>query len=412
MRFENKNVLITGISGFVGSHLAKFLLDRKATVFGLVRRRVDGSRPKNLVDKGILNEVKLIEGDITDITAVGSAIKESKPDIIFHLAAQSFVPASFSNPLATLEANTMGTVNLLESVRLQQLDPVVVFAGSSEQYGLTFYTQNQYRLAIKKYENIFPPPERFPELPMNEGNPLRPLSPYAVSKVHGEHLMRGFHYSYGLKTVVSRGFNHEGAGRGPSFVTSAITSQVMRLKLGETDKILIGNVNTFRDWSHVSDIVEGYCLLAEKGKYGDVYVQGSMRTNSVLSYILLSLEGAGWRVEKIKSMRREGMVIEEPTQRDHSELFGLKFVKTKVDKAMLQEELEFSMEDEGIWVYTDKGTIPIRFDPEKFRPVDVPILLSDCRKIQQLGFRASHKLEDIIDDQLNYFSRAENRNLG
>ncbi len=411
MALENKSVLITGISGFVGSHLAKFLLDRKATVFGLVRRRADGSRPKNLVDKGIFNEVKLMEGDITDITAVGSALRESNPDIIFHLAAQSFVPPSFSNPLATLETNTIGTANLLESVRLQQLDPIIVFAGSSEEYGLVFYTQNQYRLAIKKYGNIFPPPERFPELPINEGNPLRPLSPYAVSKVHGEHLMRGFHYSYGLRTIVSRAFNHEGAGRGSVFVTSAITSQVMKLKLGEADKILLGNVNTFRDWSHVSDIVEGYCLLAEKGKYGEVYVQGSMRTNSVLSYILLSLESGGWGVEKIESMRR-GKVIEEPTQRDHSELFGLKFVKTRVDKAMLQEELEFSLEDKGIWVYTDKGKIPIQFNPERFRPVDVPILFSDCRKIQQLGFRVSHKLEDIIDDQLTYFSRVENRNLG
>ena len=411
MVLENKNVLITGISGFVGSHLAKFLLDRKATVFGLVRRRADGSRPRNLVEKGILDEVKLIEGDITDITAVGFALRQSEPDIIFHLASQSFVPPSFSNPLATLEANTIGTANLLESVRLQQLDPIIVFAGSSEEYGLVFYTQNQYRLALKKYGNIFPPPEKFPELPINEGNPLRPLSPYAVSKVHGEHLMRGFYFSHGLKTIVSRGFNHEGAGRGPTFVTSTITSQVMKLKLGETDKILLGNVNAFRDWSHVSDIVEGYCLLAEKGKYGDVYVQGSMRTNSVLSYILLSLEGGGWRVDKIESMRG-GKMMEEPTQRDHSELFGLKFVKTKVDKAMLQEELEFSMEDGGIWVYTDKGKIPIQFNPEKFRGVDVPILFSDCRKIQQLGFRISHKLEDIIDDQLNYFSRAENRNLG
>lgn len=411
MGFNNKNVLITGISGFVGSHLAKFLLDRKSNVFGLVRRRADGSRPKNLVEKGILNEVKLMEGDITDITAVGFALRESKPDVIFHLASQSFVPTSFSNPLATLETNTTGTANLLESVRLQQLDPIIVFAGSSEEYGLVCYTQNQYQLAVKKYGNIFPPPERFPELPINEGNPLRPLSPYAVSKVHGEHLMRGFYYSYGLKSVVSRGFNQEGAGRGPIFVTSAITSQVMKLKLGETDKISLGNVNIFRDWSHISDIVEGYCLLAEKGKYGDVYVQGSMRTNSVLSYVLLSLEGGGWRVEKIESMRG-GKVIEEPTQRDHSELFGLKFAKTKVDKAMLQEKLEFGMEDRGIWVYTDKGKIPIRFNREKFRRVDVPILFSDCRKIQEIGFRVSHKLEDIIDDQLNYFSRAENRNLG
>jgi len=106
VRLENKNVLITGISGFVDSHLAKFWLDRKATVFGLLRRRADGSRPKNLVEKGILDEVKLIEGDITDITAAGFALKQSEPDIIFHPASQSFVPMSFINPLATLEAKT------------------------------------------------------------------------------------------------------------------------------------------------------------------------------------------------------------------------------------------------------------------------------------------------------------------
>jgi GDPmannose 4,6-dehydratase len=411
MGLENKNVFITGISGFVGSHIAKFLVDRNSNVFGLARRRADGSRPKNLVEKGILDEVKLMEGDITDITAVGFALRESKPDVIFHLASQSFVPTSFSNPLATLETNTTGTANLLESVRLQELNPVIVFAGSSEEYGLVCYTQNQYQLALKKYGNIFPPPERLPELPINEDNPLRPLSPYAVSKVHGEHLMRGFFYSYGIKSIVSRGFNQEGAGRGPIFVTSAITNQVMKLKLGETDKILLGNVNIFRDWSHISDIVEGYCLLAEKGKYGDVYVQGSMRTNSVLSYALLSLERGGWEVEKIESMRG-GKIIEEPTQRDYSELFGFKFAKTKVDKIMLQEELEFGIEDGGIRVYTDKGKIPILFDQGKFRQVDVPILFSDCRKIQEIGFRVSHKLEDIIDDQLNYFSRAENRNLG
>jgi len=353
----------------------------------------------------------LIEGDITDITAIGSALRQSNPDVIFHLAAQSYVPRSFENPLEVAETNAMGTANLLEAVRLQGLDPVVVFAGSSEEYGLVFSSEGQYQRAIEKYGVIFPEPESFPELPTNESGPLRPISPYAVSKVYGEYVMRNYFHVYGLRTIVSRGFNHEGAGRGIHFVTALVTSQVMKLKLKETDKIVIGNVNSCRDWSHISDIIEGYCLLAEKGRYGDVYVQGSMRTNSVLSYILLSLQEAGWEVEKIESMKN-GKIVDNPMEKDCSPMFGVNFAKTKADKTILEGELEFTIDDEGIWVHTNKGKIPIVFDKERFRAVDVPLLLSDTSKIQKLGFKVSHSLEDIIREQLDYFLRRENRNLG
>jgi len=124
--------------------------------------------------------------------------------------------------------------------------------------------------------------------------------------------MRNYYHSYGIKTVVSRAFNHEGAGRGLMFVTSVITNQIMKLKFGEIAKISIGNINAFRDWSHVKDIVNGYILLAEKGGSGEVYNQGSMRTNSVLSYILLGLEEAGLNIEKIETINGE-KVIKEPT---------------------------------------------------------------------------------------------------
>ena len=179
--------------------------------------------------------------------------------------------------------------NLLEAVRVKDVDPVVVFAGSSEEYGLVLSSEEQYKKAIEKYGTIFPAPERMPEVPTTETNPLRPMSPYAVSKVYGDYLMRNYWYSYGIRTVISRAFNHEGAGRGNMFVTSVATSQVMRMKFGELDSITIGNVNAFRDWSHVDDIIEGYLILAEKGNYGVVYNQGSMRTNSVMSYLLMSL---------------------------------------------------------------------------------------------------------------------------
>ena len=298
--------------------------------------------------------------------------------------------------------NCLGTENLLEAIRSKGLDPVIVFAGSSEEYGLTFVSDSQYQNALKKYGTIFPPPTAIPELPITETNPLRPMSPYAVSKVYGDYLMRNYHTCYGLKTVISRSFNNEGAGRGKMFVTSTITRQVMQLKRDEIDKIVIGNVNAFRDWSHVNDIVKGYCLLAQKGKYGDVYNQGSQRTNSILSYVLLSLECAGYIVDKIQTVKGD-KVINNPNEIDDSEMFGLRFEKTKIDKLLLEDKLEFQPADLGIIAFTDKGKITVEFDAERFRPAEVPILLTSTSKIQQLGFKTNHTLKDIINDQLNYY---------
>ena len=402
MSLKNKNVFITGISGFVGSHLAKHLLNEGANVFGLVRRRADGTIPQNLKYLGIEKETGLLEGDVRDVSSIASALDISKPDIIFHFAAQSFIPRSFSCPGETMEINCLGTANLLSAVRSKELNPVIVFAGSSEEYGLVFFSDFQYQHAISKYGVIFPPPVSIPELPITESNPLRPMSPYAVSKVYGDYLMRNYHTCYGLKTVISRSFNNEGAGRGKMFVTSTITRQVMQSKRGEIDKIVIGNVNAFRDWSHVDDIVKGYCLLAQKGKYGDVYNQGSQRTNSILSYVLLSLECAGYTIDKIQTIKGD-KVVDNPTAIDDSEMFGLRFEKTRVDKLLLEDKLEFQPADLGIIAITDKGKITIEFDAERFRPAEVPILLTRTAKVQELGFQINHSLKDIINDQLNYY---------
>lgn len=408
MDWEEKRVLITGISGFVGSYLARCLLDEGAEVYGILRRRADWSVPRNLIDRGIYGKVKLIEGDLQDISSLALALDESQPDVIFHLAAQSFVPKSFVNPIETMNINCMGTANLLEAIRIKNYDPVVIFAGSSEEYGLVISSESQYERIKRSGKTVFPEPKKIPELPIKETNPLRPMSPYAVSKVYGDYLFRNYYHSYGMKTIVSRGFNHEGAGRGKMFVTSIIALQVMQLKFGETDKIRIGNVNAFRDWSHVMDIVKGYCLLAEKGKYGDVYNQGSMRTNSVLSYILLTLEAAGYNISKIETFEGEKRV-DKPTELTDRKMFGIKFEKTKIDEMMLEGELEYTLEDKGIYAYTDKGRIPIEFDASRFRPAEVPILLSDTSKIQRIGFEVKHKLVDIIKDQINYYLSFEKR---
>ena len=402
MCLNNKNILITGISGFVGSYIAKTLIDQGAKVYGILRRRADGAVPNNLKRLGIAREVHLLEGDLENISSLGSALSVSRPDIVFHLGAQSFVPRSFIDPLETMSGNCGGTANLLEAIRIKDMDPVVVFAGSSEEYGLVISSKDQYKRALEKYGTVFPEPQMIPEVPISEANPLRPMSPYAVSKVYGDFLMRNYWHSYGIKTVVSRAFNHEGAGRGIMFVTSVATSQVMKLKLGETDSITIGNVNAFRDWSHVSDIADGYMLLAENGKYGEVYNQGSMRTNSVLSYLLMSLAEAGYPVSKIETLKGD-KVVEDPIASDTKEIFGISFEKTKVDDMMLRGNLEFTLEDGGIVAYADSERIKIAFDPNRFRPAEVPILLSDTTKIENLGFNAKCSLKDVVNDQLNHY---------
>ncbi|MEW6011591.1 MAG: GDP-mannose 4,6-dehydratase [Euryarchaeota archaeon] len=408
MNFTNKNILITGATGFVGSYLAKELINQNANVYGLIRRRADGTTSKNIIDHNIQENINLIEGDLTDISSLAQSLDQSNPDYIFHLGAQSFVARSFENSMETQQINCLGTSNLLEALRIKNSDAKVIFAGSSEEYGLVISSQKHLEAAKKEYGVIFPESVEIPEVPIKETNPLRPMSPYAVSKVYGDFLMRNYYHSYGLDTVVSRAFNHEGAGRGLMFVTSVITNQIMKLKFGEIDQISIGNINAFRDWSHVQDIVNGYLLLAEKGISGEVYNQGSMRTNSVLSYILLGLEQAGWEVSKITTMNND-KVVENPTENDNSEIYGIYFDKTRADQMMLEEEIDFQLQDKGIIVETDQEDIKIQFDKERFRPAEVPILLADTQKIQKLGCEIEYSLSDVIGDQLNYFIKKENR---
>lgn len=408
MNWKDKNIFITGVGGFAGSYLAEELLKQEANVFGLVRRRADGTKPKNLIDHGIQNNVQALEGDLTNITSLANALDTSEPDYIFHLAAQSFVPRSFENSAETQIINCIGTSNLLEAARVKDTDAKVVFAGSSEEYGLVISSENQYKSATKEYGTIFPLPETIPELPIKETNPLRPMSPYAVSKVYGDHLMQNYYHSYGLDTTVSRAFNHEGAGRGLMFVTSVVTNQIMKLKFGEVDSITIGNLNAFRDWSHVKDIVQGYMTLATKGKSGEVYNQGSMRTNSVLSYILLGLEEAGWNIESAETFKGEKKV-ENPTEPDETTIYDVNFEKTIVDRMILEGELEYTLSDAGINLKTDKGPVKIEFNPDRFRPAEVPILFSNTDKIQKIGAKIEHSLNDIIKDQLNFYLKKENR---
>ncbi len=265
-------VLITGVTGMAGSHLAEYLLNIEGLeIYGTYRWR---SRVDNLDDlrkagkvniitggfESMLHErtdsskLNLIEADITDSFSMKWVIGAVKPDRIFHLAAQSYVHASWGAPAETLHTNIIGEVNLLEAVRSAGIDPIIHIAGSSEEYGLVLPN----------------------ELPVKETNPLRPLSPYGVSKATQEMIAYQYFMSYGLKSVITRAFNHEGPRRGEVFVTSNLAKQIVEVEKGLKPPVLyVGDLSSVRDWSDVRDVIKAYWLVTEMGTPGEVYNIGS-----------------------------------------------------------------------------------------------------------------------------------------
>jgi GDP-4-dehydro-6-deoxy-D-mannose reductase len=262
--------LITGVTGFAGSHLAEYLLENQpdVEVWGLYRWR---SRMENL--EGVRGRLRMVECDLRDFTSVHAALAQARPDAIFHLAAQSFVPSSWKAPNDTLVTNLTGQTNLFEAVRFLALDPVIQIACSSEEYGLVH-------------------PD---EVPIKEDNPLRPLSPYAVSKVGQDMMAYQYFQSYGLKTVRTRGFNHTGPRRGDVFVTSNFAKQLASIEAGLQEPIIrVGNLEAVRDFTDVRDMVRAYWLAVTKAKHGEVYnlATGTGITIQELLDRLLSLSTA------------------------------------------------------------------------------------------------------------------------
>ncbi len=274
-------VLITGITGFAGSHLADLCLAQKnVDLFGIIRWR---SRTENV--EHIWNKVKFIECDLRDPASTRDAIESIRPDWIFHLAAQSFVPTSWNAPTESLVTNIIGQLNVFEAVRKSKLDCRIQIACSSEEYGMVH-------------------PD---EVPIRETNPLRPLSPYAVSKVGQDMLAYQYFMSYRTDVVRTRGFNHTGPRRPPIFVCSDFAKQLIDVERGAREPVIrVGNLEAFRDFTDVRDIVRGYWLALEKGTPGEVYnlCSGrSWRIRDVLD-MLVSMSGARVRVEQEASRMR------------------------------------------------------------------------------------------------------------
>ncbi len=410
MNYKDKRVLITGVGGFVGSYLAQILLKKGAMIFGTRKTELEGKNPKNLVDKKIIDKVKLIEADLLNKDSLIDTLKISKPDFIFHLAAQSSVHRSFLNPDITFEINVKGTGNLLEAVKIENIKPRILFAGTSDEYGFVAVNEKQIERYVKLNKKLFPIPEHIPETPISENNPIRPISPYAMSKVIGDRMMRDYYNTFGIPTIVARAFNHEGAGRGLDFVTSIITKQVVEFKLGKIDYIEIGNINALRDWSHVKDIVKGYLLILKKGKPGEIYNIGSGRTNSVLTYILLALKCVKLFPKKLYTIKNS-KVVDNPLEEDKKLFEGFNFYKSRIDRLLAENIVEFEIEDEGIIIETDKQDVKIIFNKDRFRPSDIPLVICDNRKIRKLGFKINYSLEDIVKEQVKYFIKINKKQI-
>lgn len=258
-------VLITGINGFAGSHLAEYVIGNQlGEVYGSIRGK--NANLENLSE--VMGKVELVQCDITDYHSVVRLVKETAPDLIFHLAAQSYVPVSWRAPIETMNTNIMGTLNLFEAVRHLEIDPVIQIAGSSEEYGMV-------------------EPD---EVPVKETNLLRPLSPYAVSKAAMDLMGYQFSKSYKMKIIRTRGFNHTGPRRGSVFVTSNWCKQVADIEAGHQEPvILVGNLEARRDFTDVRDMVRAYWMAVQKCVPGEAYniCSGrSLRTGEVLDMIL------------------------------------------------------------------------------------------------------------------------------
>lgn len=319
-----KKVFITGITGFVGSHLADYILASfpDIRVSGLARWR---SPTDNI--RQILGRITLEYGDLEDHSSIRAILERQKPDIIFHLAAQSYVPYSSDAPVATLMTNVIGTCNLLEATRqikaASGYDPVIHVCSSSEVYGQV----------------------REDEIPIDEDTPLRPASPYAVSKVAEDRLAFQYWLSWEIKTITTRMFTHTGPRRGEVFALSNFAKQIAAIEAGLGPPVVkVGNLDSVRTFSDVRDAVKAYWLLVTKCRPGEVYNIGGIET----------------------------MTIGE----------------------MLKRLLKLS---------TVKG-IKVEVDPSRLRPSDVTLQIPNIDKfVSETGWQPEIKLAKTMKDTLDYW---------
>jgi GDPmannose 4,6-dehydratase len=257
--------LITGITGQDGSYLAELLLAKGYDVWGMVRRSSTESYER--IDH-MRDRLRFVQADLLDQSSLSAALVAAEPDEVYNLAAQSFVPTSWTQPVLTAEFTAVGVTRMLEAIR--QVDPSVRFyqASSSEMYG------------------------RVRETPQDEHTPFYPRSPYGVAKVYGHYITVNYRESYGLFACSGILFNHESPRRGLEFVTRKVTDGVARIKHGMADELVLGNLDARRDWGFAGDYVEAMWRMLQQDEPDD-YVVATGETNTVERLVELAFEHAG-----------------------------------------------------------------------------------------------------------------------
>jgi GDP-4-dehydro-6-deoxy-D-mannose reductase len=320
--WADKRVLITGISGFAGSHLAEQLLDLGCEIHGTIRRH---AVPMHENIEHLRGHIILHEADITSAERIYQIFDELRPHAVFHLAAESFVPTSFREPARVITNNIKGTIKIFEAARRfgDELESIQV-ACSSEQYGLV-------------------DPEEVPVTEDLKRNPFRPRSVYGITKVATEQIAWLYHNSYGVPSIITRGFNHEGPRRGIQFVTSVVHRQIVEILNGKRKKIVIGNPNAIRDFTHVKDTVNAYVLVSEKKDYGEPYNVCTGKGITIADYVELA--------KKVFNVSAEVFI-----------------------------------------------------DPDRLRPSEVPLLIGKNDKIiNDIGWHPTRTILDIINEGVAYF---------
>ena len=344
-----KRALITGITGQDGSYLAEFLLQKGYEVHGIKRRSssFNSSRIDHIYkDPHIENSKFLLHyGDLTDSTNLIRIIQQVKPNEIYNLGAQSHVAVSFETPEYTANSDALGTLRILEAIRILGLEKQTKFyqASTSELYGL------------------------IQESPQTEKTPFYPRSPYAVAKLYSYWITVNYREAYGMFACNGILFNHESPRRGETFVTRKITRGLSRINKGLEKCLYLGNIDSRRDWGHAKDYVEMQWMMLQMENPED-FVIATGRMESVRRFCELTANALGWS----KDQNSSGILWENK---------GLDEVGRR----------------------SDNGEIVIRIDPRYYRPTEVDELLGDATKAEQkLGWKPKISLEDLIKEMVNY----------
>lgn len=353
-----KVALITGITGQDGAYLAEFLLKKGYMVHGIKRRSslFNTDRIDHLYqDPHVPNaNFKLHYGDLTDSTNLIRIIQEIKPDEIYNLAAQSHVHVSFESPEYTANADGIGTLRLLEAIRICGLTEKtrIYQASTSELYGLV------------------------QEVPQSEKTPFYPRSPYAVAKMYAYWITVNYREAYNMYACNGILFNHESPIRGETFVTRKITRAASKISLGLQDKLYLGNLNSRRDWGHAKDYIEAMYLILQQDVAED-YVIATGVTTEIREFARMSFAYLGLELSfEGKDANEKGII-------------------SGIDKARA-EELKLNLNAVSI------GKEVINVDPKYFRPTEVDLLIGDATKSREkLGWKPKHNLKSLVNDMMN-----------